>query len=120
MHSEIVTLSLVEICLTSNIRTNTISSLDVHHFGWLILYVDAAELYEEKHPLSLCTDDVGVFSTSLSGEYKLAASAFDLGKKELSQLAKNDENYMNHRPANMNFLLCLRLFWHFCTYRFLN
>ncbi|KAF4372513.1 hypothetical protein CsatB_012761 [Cannabis sativa] len=70
----------VEICLTSNIRTNTISSLDVHHF---------AELYEEKHPLSLCTDDVGVFSTSLSGEYKLAASAFGLGKKELFQLAKN-------------------------------
>ncbi|KAF4379844.1 hypothetical protein G4B88_012767 [Cannabis sativa] len=79
-------------------------------FSNLILYVDAAELYEEKHPLSLCTDDVGVFSTSLSGEYKLAASAF----------GTSNENYMNHRPANMNFLLCLRLFWHFCTYRFLN
>ena len=37
---------------------------------------DAAELYKAKHPLALCTDDVGVFSTSLSGEYKIAASAF--------------------------------------------
>ncbi|KAF4361117.1 hypothetical protein F8388_021043 [Cannabis sativa] len=76
---------VVEICLTSNIRTNTISSLDVHHF---------AEQYEEKHPLSLCTDDVGVFSTSLSGKYKLAASAFGLGKKELIQLAKNEVEFV--------------------------
>ncbi|PON38398.1 Adenosine/AMP deaminase domain containing protein [Parasponia andersonii] len=70
----------VEICLTSNIRTNTISSLDVHHF---------ADLYKANHPLILCTDDVGVFSTSLSGEYKIAASAFGLGKRELFQLARN-------------------------------
>ncbi|GMN49852.1 hypothetical protein TIFTF001_019013 [Ficus carica] len=70
----------VEICLTSNIRTDTISSLDVHHF---------ADLYKGKHPLVLCTDDVGVFSTSLSHEYKLAASAFGLGKFEMFQLARN-------------------------------
>ncbi|XP_024024713.1 adenosine deaminase-like protein [Morus notabilis] len=70
----------VEICLTSNIRTNTISSLDVHHF---------ADLYNAKHPLVLCTDDVGVFSTSLSGEYKVASSAFGLGKGEMFQLARN-------------------------------
>ncbi|KAL9243521.1 hypothetical protein vseg_017396 [Gypsophila vaccaria] len=70
----------VEICLTSNIRTNTISSVDVHHF---------AELYRLKHPLTLCTDDSGVFSTSLSEEYAIAANAFNLGKTELFQLARN-------------------------------
>ncbi|KAA8515486.1 hypothetical protein F0562_018903 [Nyssa sinensis] len=70
----------VEICLTSNIRTASIASIDVHHF---------ADLYNAKHPIVLCTDDAGVFSTSLSGEYSLASSAFDLGKKEMFQLARN-------------------------------
>ncbi|KAK6264944.1 hypothetical protein SCA6_020378 [Theobroma cacao] len=69
----------VEICLTSNIRTETISSIDIHHF---------AELYKAKHPLVLCTDDSGVFSTSLSGEYHLASSAYGLGKTEMFQLAE--------------------------------
>lgn len=70
----------VEICLTSNIQTNTISSIDVHHF---------ADLYNTKHPLTLCTDDAGVFSTTLSKEYAIAANAFGLGKKEMFQLARN-------------------------------
>ncbi|XP_021294696.1 adenosine deaminase-like protein [Herrania umbratica] len=69
----------VEICLTSNIRTETISSIDNHHF---------ADLYKAKHPLVLCTDDSGVFSTSLSGEYRLASSAFGLRKTEMFQLAE--------------------------------
>jgi adenosine deaminase len=70
----------VEICLSSNIRTETISSLDVHHF---------ADLYKAKHPMVLCTDDAGVFSTSLSNEYYLTATAFGLGTTELFELAKN-------------------------------
>ncbi|PWA78807.1 adenosine/AMP deaminase family protein [Artemisia annua] len=69
----------VEICLTSNIRTETISSVDVHHF---------AELYKENHPIVLCTDDSGVFSTSLSNEYAIASSTFGLGKPEMFQLAR--------------------------------
>ncbi|KAH6790491.1 adenosine/AMP deaminase family protein [Perilla frutescens var. frutescens] len=69
----------VEICLTSNIRTETIASADVHHF---------ADLYKSNHPLILCTDDCGVFSTSLSAEYALASSAFGLGKSEMYQLAQ--------------------------------
>ncbi|XP_057764849.1 N6-mAMP deaminase isoform X3 [Salvia miltiorrhiza] len=69
----------VEICLTSNIKTETIASADVHHF---------ADLYKSNHPLVLCTDDCGVFSTSLSAEYALASSAFDLGEREMFQLAQ--------------------------------
>lgn len=68
----------VEICLTSNIRTESISSLDVHHF---------ADLFNAQHPIALCTDDLGVFSTSLSREYILASSTFGLGKREMFQLA---------------------------------
>ncbi|KAL6546731.1 hypothetical protein OROMI_022452 [Orobanche minor] len=69
----------VEICLTSNIRTETIASADVHHF---------ADLYKLNHPLVLCTDDAGVFSTSLSAEYALASSAFGLGKREMFQIVE--------------------------------
>ncbi|KAJ7967664.1 Adenosine deaminase-like protein [Quillaja saponaria] len=75
----------VEICLTSNIRTASIQSIEVHHF---------VDLYKEKHPLVLCTDDSGVFSTSLSKEYKYAASSFGLGKMEMFELAKNAIEYI--------------------------
>lgn len=70
----------VEICLTSNLRTASVSSIDIHHF---------ADLYNAKHPLALCTDDSGVFSTTLSGEYVLASSAFGLGKGEMFELSRN-------------------------------
>ncbi|CAJ1962448.1 unnamed protein product [Sphenostylis stenocarpa] len=82
----------VEICLTSNIRTLTIRSIHVHHFElYTKIYpgihlknifsepddlVDAGDLYKAKHPIVLCTDDSGVFSTSLSKEYKFAADSF--------------------------------------------
>ncbi|CAN1811027.1 N6-mAMP deaminase [Linum perenne] len=75
----------VEICLTSNIMTDTIPSLDIHHF---------ADLYKAKHPMVLCTDDSGVFSTSLSKEYSLASSAFGLGRKELFKLARDSVEFV--------------------------
>ncbi|KAG2330662.1 hypothetical protein Bca52824_001842 [Brassica carinata] len=70
----------VEICLSSNIITKSISSIDIHHF---------ADLYKAKHPLIICTDDFGVFSTSLSNEYSLAVRSFGLGKRETFALAKS-------------------------------
>ncbi|KAI4295871.1 hypothetical protein L6164_035869 [Bauhinia variegata] len=75
----------VEICLTSNIRTLSVPSLDVHHF---------ADLYNAKHPLVLCTDDSGVFSTSVSNEYKIATSTFGLGKREIFELAKSAAEFI--------------------------
>lgn len=70
----------VEICLTSNVMTGGAPSLELHHF---------ADLYNAKHPLSLCTDDAGLFSTSLSNEYYHVASTFGLSKAELFQLAQD-------------------------------
>ncbi|KAJ6807104.1 adenosine deaminase-like protein [Iris pallida] len=70
----------VEICLTSNLRTQRLESIDRHHF---------ADLYKAKHPMVLCTDDPGLFSTSVSNEYYLAASTFGLSKGELIDLAQN-------------------------------
>ncbi|XP_071706789.1 N6-mAMP deaminase [Rutidosis leptorrhynchoides] len=75
----------VEICLTSNIRTETISSFDLHHF---------AELYKENHPIVLCTDDSGVFSTNLSNEYALASATFGIGKVEMFELARKAVDFI--------------------------
>ncbi|XP_037482103.1 N6-mAMP deaminase-like [Triticum dicoccoides] len=48
-----------------------------------------ADLYNAKHPLSICTDDFGLFSTSLLlNEYYLVASTFGLSKAELFRLAQ--------------------------------
>lgn len=75
----------VEICLTSNLRTERLESIDYHHFD---------DLYKAKHPVALCTDDPGLFSTSLSNEYFLAASTFGLNKKEMIELARKAINFV--------------------------
>jgi adenosine deaminase len=49
-----------------------------HHFG---------DLARAGHPVVLCTDDSGVFATTLSREYALAAVAFRLGATQLRRLA---------------------------------
>ncbi|KAG9454104.1 hypothetical protein H6P81_007008 [Aristolochia fimbriata] len=68
----------VEICLTSNVRTGCVPFINDHHF---------VDLYKANHPIVLCTDDTGVFSTSLSREYLLAASTFGLDRAEMVKLA---------------------------------
>ncbi|KAJ4814571.1 Adenosine deaminase-like protein [Rhynchospora pubera] len=75
----------VEICLTSNIMTQTIPLIEYHHF---------ADLYKSKHPLSLCTDDTGLFSTTLSNEYYKAAVTFGLGKEEMFKLAQEAVDFV--------------------------
>ncbi|ONK65891.1 uncharacterized protein A4U43_C06F2040 [Asparagus officinalis] len=70
----------VEICLTSNLQTERLTSIDYHHFD---------DLYKAKHPVVICTDDRGLFSTTLSNEYYLAASTFGLAKGQMIELARS-------------------------------
>ncbi|KAI3971951.1 hypothetical protein MKX01_030152 [Papaver californicum] len=56
--------------------------------------VNTVDLYKSKHPMVLCTDDTGVFSTTLSREYSLAASAFGLGKKEMFELTRSATEFV--------------------------
>ncbi|KAG8440408.1 hypothetical protein GDO86_006239 [Hymenochirus boettgeri] len=59
----------LELCITSNIKGQTVSAYDEHHFGFW---------YNLGHPFLLCTDDKGVFATDLSVEYEIAAKTFNL------------------------------------------
>ncbi|XP_027210038.2 adenosine deaminase-like protein [Penaeus vannamei] len=67
----------LELCLSSNIKSGTVKSAEAHHFScWR----------KDKHPVVICTDDKGVFSTTLSEEYKICAETFHLKKTDLREL----------------------------------
>lgn len=70
----------VEVCLTSNNRTEAVRYIPDHCFG---------VLYKSSHPLIICTDDPRIFGTDISREYALAAVCFGLSKENIQQLAKN-------------------------------
>ncbi|XP_010596688.1 adenosine deaminase-like protein isoform X3 [Loxodonta africana] len=75
----------LELCLTSNIKSQTVPSYDQHHFGFW---------YSIAHPSVICTDDKGVFATHLSQEYQLAAETFNLTPSQVWDLSYESINYV--------------------------
>ncbi|XP_008267326.2 adenosine deaminase-like protein isoform X1 [Oryctolagus cuniculus] len=75
----------LELCLTSNIKSQTVPSYDQHHFGFW---------YSIAHPSVICTDDKGVFATYLSQEYRLAAETFNLTQSQVWDLSYESINYI--------------------------
>ncbi|AWP08246.1 putative adenosine deaminase-like protein isoform 2 [Scophthalmus maximus] len=69
----------LELCLTSNIKGQTVPCYSKHHFKYW---------YQLGHPSVICTDDKGVFSTDLSQEYQLAASTFGLSREAVWKLSQ--------------------------------
>ncbi|XP_075883494.1 N6-Methyl-AMP deaminase [Nelusetta ayraudi] len=68
----------LELCLTSNVKGQTVPCYAKHHFNhW----------YQLGHPCVICTDDKGVFATDLSQEYQLAASTFGLSREAVWKLS---------------------------------
>jgi adenosine deaminase len=43
----------------------------------------------DRHPICICTDDVGIFGQELNQEYALVSTAFQLDTKQLVLLAKS-------------------------------
>jgi adenosine deaminase len=71
----------IEICPTSNLITRCVDSIEQHPFY---------EFYkvDKSYPLTICTDDFGVFRTSLTNEYALIADAFNLSLNEMYELSR--------------------------------
>ncbi|XP_006883271.1 PREDICTED: adenosine deaminase-like protein [Elephantulus edwardii] len=75
----------LELCLTSNVKSQTVPSYEQHHFGFW---------YSIAHPSVICTDDKGVFATHLSQEYQLAAETFNLTQSQVWELSYDSINYI--------------------------
>ncbi|XP_061450956.1 adenosine deaminase-like protein isoform X2 [Rhineura floridana] len=85
----------LELCLTSNLKGQTVPSSDQHHFRFW---------YKTGHPIVLCTDDKGVFATDLSREYQLVADTFQLSKTQIWDLSYDAINYIfasSHTTAKL-------------------
>jgi aminodeoxyfutalosine deaminase len=70
----------VEICITSNLRTNCCRNLQEHP---LKMYFDTGIM------VTLNSDDPGIFGTSLGREYQLAQDAFGFTNEQLREVARN-------------------------------
>jgi adenosine deaminase len=70
----------LEISITSNLRTGAAASLAAHPLR---------RLWEAGVPVTLNTDDPGMFHTTLTAEYELARTAFGFGDTELRAIADN-------------------------------
>lgn len=69
----------LEVCLTSNVCTGAVPSLRAH---------PAPALLAAGVPVTLATDDPGMFHTDLNAEYLLCHTEFGLGAAELAELAR--------------------------------
>jgi aminodeoxyfutalosine deaminase len=69
----------LDVCLTSNVRTGAVPSLRQHPLPALL----AAGV-----PVTLSTDDPGMFQTDLNSEYLLCHRQFGLDSGELAELAR--------------------------------
>ncbi len=68
----------LDVCLTSNLRTRAWAPLSQHPFPLL---------YRRGVPVTLNTDDPGLFQTSLTQEYLKASRIFGLTAKDLQRVA---------------------------------
>jgi adenosine deaminase/aminodeoxyfutalosine deaminase len=80
----------LEVCITSNVATGVVRSLDVH---------PVRRLYDAGVPITLSTDDPAIFGVTLSGEYALAARQFGFSEAELRGIAENGFRYAFRRSV---------------------
>ncbi|MBX9600351.1 MAG: adenosine deaminase [Bryobacteraceae bacterium] len=80
----------LEICITSNVRTAVVSSLDEH---------PVRRLHEAGVPLLLNTDDPALFDCTLTGEFALAERQFGFSIPELEVIAANSFRYAFAYPG---------------------
>eukprot|EP01026_Neomeris_dumetosa_P051169 TRINITY_DN44986_c0_g1_i7.p1 TRINITY_DN44986_c0_g1~~TRINITY_DN44986_c0_g1_i7.p1 ORF type:complete len:346 (-),score=31.61 TRINITY_DN44986_c0_g1_i7:274-1311(-) len=74
----------VELCLSSNVISDSVPSYSEHHFRML---------YSKGHPIALCTDDSGVFRTTLSNELALACEHLGMNTSSMLHLQRQSIEY---------------------------
>ncbi|MFB3905857.1 MAG: adenosine deaminase [Acidobacteriota bacterium] len=67
----------LDVCLTSNLKTRAWAPISSHPFGLL---------WKRGVPVTLNTDDPGIFGTSLTDEYLKAAKYFSLERDDLHRI----------------------------------
>ncbi|WP_375295997.1 adenosine deaminase [Saccharothrix sp.] len=70
---------VLEVCPTSNLRTAAVGRIEDHPLPRLL---------EAGVPVTIATDDPGMFHTDLNAEYLLCHERFGLGRSELADLAR--------------------------------
>jgi len=80
----------LEVCISSNLRTGAVASLDIQ---------PVRKLFDAGVPIILNTDDPALFECTLASEYDLAASAFGFTPDELDAVAANSLKYAFCRDA---------------------
>jgi len=70
----------LELCLTSNLQTQAVESIDVHPF---------MDFYEEGVKVTINTDDPRVSNTDINQEFLLAANEFGLDISDLKEILFN-------------------------------
>ena len=84
----------IEICPTSNLKTQIVQTLSEHPFGtWRARGRNnndsaASAIKLAPYPLVVCTDDSGVFNLTLSSELRDLAGAFSMDEQELFELER--------------------------------
>ncbi len=74
----------LEVCLTSNVATGVVQSLTDHPLR---------KLFDAGVPLTLNTDDPGIFQTTLAHEFALARDTLGMTEAELKIIATNAYHY---------------------------
>jgi aminodeoxyfutalosine deaminase len=67
----------LEVCITSNVRTGAVGSINAH---------PVRRLFDAGVPITLNTDDPGIFGTTLQKELGIARELFGFSQKELDQV----------------------------------
>lgn len=81
----------LEICITSNLRTGAVASLEQH---------PVRKLFDAGVPILLNTDDPALFDCTLEGEYALAGRHFGFTPDQLAAISENARRYAFGDPPS--------------------